>query len=78
MEIQHGIMRLPVAIEIEAKTLWKMMSSTYPTVVGALGLIKKGLAKYVSQIIGHKRIEELQKTSLLGSAHILRRTLSIK
>ena len=65
-------------LEVEVTKMWQMKTSTVPIVVGALGLIKSSLEKYVSQILGHIRIEELQKIALLGSAHILRRTLSIK
>jgi hypothetical protein len=46
-------------------------------VVGALGLIKKGLDKRIKQIPGNPTIPEIQKIVLLGSAHIIRRTLSI-
>ena len=65
-------------LEIEVTKMWQVKTTTVPIVVGALGLIKRGLEKYASQIPGHIRIEELQKIALLGSAHILRRTLSIK
>ena len=65
-------------LEIEVTKMWEMKTSTVPIVVGALGLVKKGLEKYASQIPGYIRIEELQKIALLGSANILRRTLSIK
>ena len=65
-------------LEIEVTKMWEMKTSTVPIVVGALGLIKRGLEKCVSQIPGHIRIEELQKIALLGNAHILRKTLSIK
>ena len=65
-------------LEIEVTKMWEMKTSTVPIVIGALGLVKEGLEKYASQIPGYIRIEELQKIALLGSAHILRRTLSIK
>ena len=63
---------------IEVTKMWQMKTTTAPIVVGALGLIKRGLEKYIRQFPGHIRIEELQKIALLGSAHILRRMLSIK
>eukprot|EP00795_Rhopilema_esculentum_P009739 gene9739-18238_t len=65
-------------LEIEVTKMWEMKTSTVPIVVGALGLVKRGLEKYASQIPGHIQIEELQKIALLISAHILRRTMSIK
>ena len=48
------------------------------TIIGALGVIKKGLEKYVDRIPGTVSIDELQKITLLGSARILRKVLSMK
>ena len=48
------------------------------SVIGALGVIKKGLEKYVDKIPGTVSIDELQEITLLGTAHILRKVLSIK
>ena len=48
-----------------------------PLVIGALGKIGKGMKRYVEQLLGKSMIEELQKIVQLGTAHILRRTLSI-
>ena len=64
-------------LEIEVTKMWQMKTSTVPIVVGALGLVKKGFKTYINQIPGYIRIEELQKIALLGSAHILRRMLSM-
>ena len=58
--------------------MWGMKTTTIPVVIGALGLIKKGLEKYTKQIPGNIKISELQKTALLGTSRILRKTLSIK
>ena len=65
-------------LEIEIERMWGMRTTTIPVVIGALGLVKKGMEKYTNQIPGNIRIEELQKIVLLGTVHILRRTLSIK
>ena len=65
-------------LEIEVTKMWQMKTSAVSIVVGALGLVKKGFKTYINQIPEYIRIEELQKIALLGSAHILRRTLSIK
>ena len=54
--------------------MWGMRATTIPVVIGALGLIKKGLEKYTKQM----KISELQKIALLGTSRILRKTLSIK
>jgi len=47
-------------------------------IIGACGLVKKRTENYIGKIPGNIRITELQKIVLLGTAHILRRTLSIK
>ena len=59
--------------------MWKMETETIPVVIGALGVIKKGLEKYVDRIPGTTGISKLQKITLLGTiVHILRKVLSIK
>ena len=65
-------------LEIEIERMWGMKATTIPVVIGALGLIKKGLEKYTKQIPGNIKINELQKIALLGTSRILRKTLSIK
>ena len=48
-------------------------------VIGALGVIKKGSEKFISEIpAGNIDLQEIQKTTLLGTAHVLRKVLSIK
>ena len=65
-------------LEIEIEKMWGMNTTTIPVVLGALGLVKKGMEKYISKIPGNISIQEAQKCALLGTAHILRRILSIK
>ena len=55
-----------------------MKTTTVPVIIGAFGLVKKRTENYTSKIPGNVRITELQKIVLLGTARILRRTLSIK
>ena len=62
-------------LEIEIKKMWGMNTTTIPVVLGALGLVKKGMEKYISKIPGNISIQEAQKCVLLGIAHILRRIL---
>ena len=44
-------------------------------VIGATGAISKIFRKYVSNIPGKHEVKELQKTAILGTAHILREVL---
>lgn len=45
---------------------------------GALEVTKKDLKKLNSKISGNNSFQEIQKTTLMGSADILRKVLSIK
>ena len=65
-------------LEIEINRMWGTKTTTIPVVIGALGLVKKGLEKYTDNIPGNINIQEVQKIALLGTAHIIRRVLSIK
>jgi hypothetical protein len=44
-------------------------------IIGATGTIKKSFRKYVSSIPGNHEFRELQKTAILGTAHILWKVL---
>ena len=61
---------------IEISTIWGLKTETVSVVIGALGPVKNGLGKYVEKLPGNINIEELQKISLLDTAHILRKVLS--
>ena len=45
-------------------------------IIGATGTISKSFRKYVSDIPGNHDVKELQKTAILGTAHILRKVLT--
>ena len=49
-----------------------------PVIIGATGTISKSFRKYVSNIPGKHEVKELQKTAILGTAHILREVLMYK
>jgi hypothetical protein len=42
-----------------------------PVTIGATGTISKSFRKYVSNIPGNHEVKELQKTAILGTAHII-------
>jgi hypothetical protein len=44
-----------------------------PIIIGATGTISKSFRKYVSTIPRNHDVRELQKTAILGTAHILRK-----
>jgi hypothetical protein len=41
-----------------------------PVIIGATGTISKTFRKYVSNIPGNHEVKELQKTAIMGTAHI--------
>ena len=48
-----------------------------PVIVGATGLIKKNLHKYLESIPGHPRFDEIQLSALKGTIGILKRVLGV-
>jgi hypothetical protein len=46
-----------------------------PVIIGATGTISKSFRKYLSSVPGKHDIKELQKTTVLGTAHTLREVL---
>jgi len=67
-----------VRIENRLGKTWVLKTVTVPVVIGALGVVKKGIEKHIDKIPGKLNITELQKITLLGSSNILRKVLSIE
>jgi hypothetical protein len=55
--------------------MWNVKTWVIPVTIGATGTISKSFRKYVSTIPGNQDFRELQKTAILGTAHILRKLL---
>jgi hypothetical protein len=55
--------------------MWNVKTRVIPVITGATGTISKSFRKYVSTIPGNHDVRELKKTSILGTAHILRKML---
>jgi hypothetical protein len=55
--------------------MWKVKTRVIPVIIEATGIISKSFRKYVSTIPGSHEVKELQKTAILGTAHILRKVL---
>jgi len=55
---------------------WNVKTRVIPVIIGATGTISKSFRKYVSNIPGNHDVKELQKTAILGTAHILRKALT--
>ena len=62
-------------LTIEIQRMWNIKTKVIPVIIGATGTISKTFRKYVSNIPGNREVKELQKTAILGTAHILRKVL---
>jgi len=62
-------------LTIEIQRMWNVKPKVTPVIIGATGAISKSFRKYVSKISGNHEVKELQKTAILGTAHILRKVL---
>jgi len=58
---------------IEIQRMWNVKTKVIPVIIGATGTISKSFRKYMSNIPGKHEVKELQKTAILGTAHILRK-----
>jgi len=62
-------------LTIEIQRMWNLKTKIIPVIIGATGTISKSFRKYASNIPGKHDVKELQKTAILGTAHILRKVL---
>jgi hypothetical protein len=62
-------------LTIEIQRMWSVKTKVIPVTIGATGTISKSFRKYVSNITGKHEVKKLQKTAILGTAHILRKVL---
>lgn len=62
----------------EVSRLWGVRTTVVPIVIGALGTITEQLTSYLAMLGVTLSFETIQKSALLGTAHILRKVLEIK
>jgi hypothetical protein len=62
-------------LTIEIQHMWNVIMNVIPVIIGAMGTISKSFRKYMSNRPGNHEVTELQKTAILGTAHILRTVL---
>jgi hypothetical protein len=56
--------------------VWNVKARVIPVINGVTGTISKSFRKYMSNIPGNHDVKELQKTTILGTAHILWKVLT--
>jgi hypothetical protein len=59
----------------EIQRTWNVKTNVIPVIIGATGTISKSFRKYLSNVPGIHDVKELQKTAILGTAHILWKVL---
>ena len=64
-------------LEIEIQKCWNLKKvRTVPVVMGALGSVTKGITGYLESISENINFDIIQRTALIGTAHILRNFLT--
>jgi hypothetical protein len=63
-------------LTIEIQRMWNVETKVIAVVIGTTGTISKSCRKYVSNIPGNHEVKELEKTVILGTAHILRKVVT--
>jgi hypothetical protein len=63
-------------LTIEIQRMWNVKTKVIPVIISVTGTISKSFKKYASNVPGgNHEVKELQKTAILGTAHILRKVL---
>jgi hypothetical protein len=63
-------------LTIEIQRMQNVKARVIPEIIGETGTISKSFRKYESNIPGNHDVGELQKTAILGTAHILWKVLT--
>jgi len=69
------MMMTTTIIIIIIQRIWNVKAKVIPIIIGATGTISQSLIQFLSNIPGKLEIKGLQKTAMLGTAHILRKAL---
>jgi hypothetical protein len=62
-------------LTIEIQRVWNVKTGVMLVIIGVTGTISKSFRKYMSTIPGNHEFKELQKTAILGTAHIRQKVL---
>ena len=73
-----GKMGKYVDLQIECQRMWNKKVQVIPIIIDASGIVEKGIKSYLQRIPGKHNLYNLQRSAILGTAHSLRKVLSIK
>ena len=65
-------------LQIECQRIWNKKVEVILIIIGATGIVEKGIQSYLQKIPENNNLYNLQRSAILGTAHILRKVLSIK
>jgi hypothetical protein len=60
----------------EIQRMWIVRAKVIPVITGATETISKSPRQYLNNVLRKDKIKELQKTAILGTAHVLRKVLT--
>jgi hypothetical protein len=55
----------------DIQRMWSMKCIIIPVIIGATGIVTKGLTKNLEAIPGKHSTDSIQKTAILGTSHII-------
>ena len=60
---------------IEIQLMWNLKCTIVPVIIWATGIVTRSLKKNLETVPGKHSIDSLQKTTILGTSHIIRKVL---
>ena len=60
---------------IEMQRMWNLKCTIVPVIIGATGIVTRSLKKNLETVPGKHSVDSLQKTAILGTAHVMRKVL---
>ena len=60
---------------IDIQGMWNLKCTIIPVIAGATGIVTRSLRKNLEAVQGKHSIDSLQKTTILGTSHIIRKVL---
>ena len=67
-----------VDLQIECWKMWNKKVEVILIIIGAKGVVERNIKKYFQRIPGQHNIYNLQRSAILGTAHVLRKVPSTK
>ncbi|TWW69251.1 hypothetical protein D4764_18G0000570 [Takifugu flavidus] len=74
---EHEKLEKYQGLKEEMERMWGMKATVVPVVIGTLGAVTPNLSRWLQQIPGTTSEISVQKSAVLGTAKILRRTLRL-